>query len=67
MTAMLNSYVSFVRGEAVEKIEETSINDLIEILCKSNYSDNFKIKYNLEKSIKTLCRPIQIKQDLLKI
>ena len=31
MTAMLNSYVSFVRGEAAEKIEETNINELIEI------------------------------------
>ena len=46
MTAMLNSYVSFVRGEAVEKIEETNINELIEIICKSNSSDNFIIQYN---------------------
>ena len=67
MTAMLNSYVSFVRGEAVEKIEETNINELIEILCKSNSSDNFKIQYNFEKNIKTLCRPIQIKRALQNI
>ena len=63
MTAMLNSYVSFVRGEAAEKIEETNINELIEIICKSNSSDNFKIQYNFEKNIKTLCRPIQIKKS----
>ena len=67
MTAMLNSYVSFVRGETAEKIEETNINDLIEIICKSNSSDNFKIKYNFEKNIKTLCRPIQIKRALQNI
>ena len=67
MTAMLNSYVSFVRGEAAEKIEETNINELIEIICKSNSSDNFKIKYNFEKNIKTLCRPIQIKRALQNI
>ncbi|MDC0037107.1 ATP-binding protein [Alphaproteobacteria bacterium] len=67
MTAMLNSYVSFVRGEAAEKIEETNINDLIEIICKSNSSDNFTIKYNFEKNIKTLCRPIQIKRALQNI
>ena len=67
MTAMLNSYVSFVRGEAVEKIEETNINELIEIICKSNSSDNFKIQYNFEKNIKTLCRPIQIKRALQNI
>ena len=67
MTAMLNSYVSFVRGEAAEKIEDTSINELIEIICKSNTSDNFKIKYNFEKNIKTLCRPIQIKRALQNI
>ena len=67
MTAMLNSYVSFVRGEAAEKIEETNINELIEIICKSNSSDNFKIQYNFERNIKTLCRPIQIKRALQNI
>ena len=67
MTAMLNSYVSFVRGEAAEKIEETNINELIAIICKSNSSDNFKIQYNFEKNIKTLCRPIQIKRALQNI
>ena len=67
MTAMLNSYVSFVRGETAEKIEETNINELIEIICKSNLSDNFKIKCNFEKNIKTLCRPIQIKRALQNI
>ena len=67
MTAMLNSYVSFVRGEAAEKIEETNINELIENICKSNSSDNFKIQYNFEKNIKTLCRPIQIKRALQNI
>ena len=67
MTAMLNSYVSFVRGEAAEKIEETNINELIKIICKSNSSNNFTIKYNFEKNIKTLCRPIQIKRALQNI
>ena len=67
MTAMLNSYVSFVRGEAAEKIEETNINELIAIICKSNSSDNFKIQYNFEKNIRTLCRPIQIKRALQNI
>ncbi len=67
MTAMLNSYVSFVRGEAAEKIEETNIKELIEIICKSNSSDKFTIKYNFEKNIKTLCRPIQIKRALQNI
>ena len=67
MTAMLNSYVSFVRGEETEKIEDTNINDLIEILCRSNSSDNFKIKYNFEKNVMTLCRPIQIKRALQNI
>ena len=67
MTAMLNSYVSFVRGEATEKIEDTNINELLEIICKSNTSENFKIKYNFEKNIKTLCRPIQIKRALQNI
>ena len=67
MTAMLNSYVSFVRGETAEKIEETNINELIEIICQSNSSDDFTIKYNFEKNIKILCRPIQIKRALQNI
>jgi len=67
MTAMLNSYVSFVRGEVAEKIEETDINDLIKTICQSNSSDNFTIKYNFEKSVQTLCRPIQIKRALQNI
>ena len=67
MTAMLNSYVSFVKGEAEEKIEETNINDLIEIICKSNSTDNFTIKYNFKKNVKTLCRPVQIKRALQNI
>ena len=54
MTAMLNSYVSFVRGEAAEKIEETNINELIENICKSNSSDNFTIKYNFEDGLKII-------------
>ncbi len=67
MTAMLNSYVSFVRGETAEKIEETNLNILIENICKSNSSNSFKIKYNVEKNIKTLCRPIQIKRAIQNI
>ncbi len=67
MTAMLNSYVSFVRGETAEKIEETNLNILIENICKSNSSNSFKIKYNVEKKIKTLCRPIQIKRAIQNI
>ena len=31
MTAMLNSYVSFVRGEAAEKIKETNITPMVKI------------------------------------
>ena len=59
--------LSLMKDDNAKKELEHDINELIENICKSNSSDNFTIKYNFEKNIKTLCRPIQIKRALQNI
>ena len=67
MTAMLNSYVSFVRGEIPEPIEDINLNKLIKNICNSNTSDKFTIEFNYKKNIETSGRPLQIKRAIQNI
>jgi two-component system osmolarity sensor histidine kinase EnvZ len=67
MTAMLNSYVSFVRGEAPETIENIEINIFINEICISNNSKKHTITYAHDKEIQTSGRPIQIKRAIQNI
>tara|TARA_B110001454_G_scaffold22814_1_gene22397 strand:- start:807 stop:2102 length:1296 start_codon:yes stop_codon:yes gene_type:complete len=67
MTAMLNSYVSFVRGEAPETIENINLNDLIKNICHSNSSDLHTIRDIHTNNIETSGRPIQIKRAIQNI
>ena len=67
MTAMLNSYVSFVRGEAPETIENINLNHLIKNICHSNISNIHKITDTHKNEIKTSGRPIQIKRAIQNI
>ena len=67
MTAMLNSYVSFVRGEAPETIENINLNDLIKNICHSNSSDLHTIKDIHTNNIETSGRPLQIKRAIQNI
>ena len=67
MTAMLNSYVSFVRGEAPETIENINLNDLIKNICHSNSSDLHIIRDIHTNNIETSGRPIQIKRAIQNI
>jgi len=67
MTAMLNSYVSFVRGEAPETIENINLNDLIKNICHSNSSDLHTIRDVHTSNIETSGRPIQIKRAIQNI
>ncbi len=62
MTAMLDSYVSFVKTESPEPIENIVINEIIKDCLKS--VDNSKLKITIEenKKIKTSGRPIQLKR-----
>ena len=67
MTAMLNSYVSFVRGETPETIENIQLNDLIQNICKTNKSHTHKIINTSSKIINTSGRPLQIKRAIQNI
>ena len=67
MTAMLNSYVNFVKGEAPEKIEFIQINELIDKISKDNQSNNCKITYGVIKKVGTSGRPLQIKRAIQNI
>jgi len=62
MTAMLDSYVSFVRTEAPEPIENISINEIIKDIFKNINQDHYKITLEEKDKIKTSGRPLQIKR-----
>jgi len=67
MTAMLDSYVSFVRGEAPEPIENIQMNELINEICNSIESDHHEVTRSLKKIIDTSGRPLQIKRAIQNI
>jgi two-component system, OmpR family, osmolarity sensor histidine kinase EnvZ len=62
MTAMLNSYVSFVRSEAPELIENINLNKLLKDLIKNINLNNFKINFTETNIVKTSGRPLQLKR-----
>tara|TARA_Y100001970_G_scaffold154418_1_gene189184 strand:- start:12484 stop:13779 length:1296 start_codon:yes stop_codon:yes gene_type:complete len=62
MTAMLNSYVSFVRTETPEPIEDICINDIIKENIKNTHSHKNKISFTEKNKIETSGRPIQLKR-----
>jgi len=67
MTAMLDSYVSFVRSEAPEPIENININKLLKDIIKNIDLNNFKLKFLEKNVIKTSGRPIQLKRAIQNI
>ncbi len=67
MTAMLDSYVSFVRTEAPEPIENLSINEIIKDIFKNINKEKCKFSLIENNYIKTSGRPIQIKRALQNI
>ena len=62
MTAMLDSYVSFVKTESPETIESININDLIKECIKNIDVKKYKIYLEEKDKIKTSGRPIQLKR-----
>ncbi len=62
MTAMLDSYVSFVKTESPEPIENIILNDIVKECFKNIDRSNFEIIINEKKLIKTSGRPIQLKR-----
>ena len=62
MTAMLNSYVSFVRSEAPEPIENINLNNFLKEIVKNRDNKNFEINFMERNIIKTSGRPLQLKR-----
>ena len=62
MTAMLDSYVSFVRSEAPEPIENINLNSLIKEILKNIDQEIIEIIFQETNVIKTSGRPVQLKR-----
>ena len=62
MTAMLDSYVSFVKTESPESIENIKINDIIKECTKNLVEINFNIRIEQKDYLNTSGRPIQLKR-----
>ena len=62
MTAMLDSYVSFVKTESPEPIENIIINEIIKECLKFKDKSEIDIKIDEKSFIKTSGRPIQLKR-----
>jgi len=62
MTAMLDSYVSFVRSEAPEPIESINLNKLLNEIIKNSNNEKYKINFNEKNNIQTSGRPLQLKR-----
>ena len=62
MTAMLNSYVSFVKSEAPETIENININKLLSDIIKTVDLNKYEIKFFEKDIVNTSGRPIQLKR-----
>ena len=67
MTAMLNSYVSFVRGEVPETIENIQLDELIKNISKTNKSNIHNIINIHSKRINTSGRPLQLRRAIQNI
>tara|TARA_Y100001970_G_scaffold284029_1_gene400545 strand:- start:4364 stop:5659 length:1296 start_codon:yes stop_codon:yes gene_type:complete len=67
MTAMLDSYVSFVRSEAPEPIEEINLNFLIRETIKNIDKKKFVITFEEVDKVNTSGRPLQLKRALQNI
>ncbi len=62
MTAMLDSYVSFVKTESPETIENIILNDLIKDCIKNIDKQEYQIRFEEHDIVKTSGRPIQLKR-----
>ncbi len=62
MTAMLDSYVSFVKTESPETIEIIIINDLVKECSKNINKKNINFVFEENEIVKTSGRPVQLKR-----
>jgi two-component system osmolarity sensor histidine kinase EnvZ len=62
MTAMLDSYVSFVRSEAPEPIENINLNKFLKEIINNINKEKFKIYLHEKNIVQTSGRPLQLKR-----
>ena len=62
MTAMLDSYVSFVRSEAPEPIESINLNKFLKEIINNINKDKCEIKLHEKNVVQTSGRPLQLKR-----
>ena len=62
MTAMLDSYVSFVRSEAPEPIESINLNKFLKEIIKNINRKKIKINLYEKNIVETSGRPLQLKR-----
>ena len=62
MTAMLDSYVSFVRSEAPEPIENINLNKFLKEIINNVSKEKFKINLIEKNIVQTSGRPLQLKR-----
>ena len=62
MTAMLDSYVSFVRSEAPEPIENINLNKFLKEIINNINKEKFEINLHEKNVVQTSGRPLQLKR-----
>jgi len=62
MTAMLDSYVSFVRSETPEPIENINLNKLLKDIISNINKEKIQVYLNEKNIVQTSARPLQIKR-----
>ena len=67
MTAMLDSYVSFVRGAIPDPIEQIRFNDFLNEVCQNIKKENKELKLKVIKDIKSSGRPLQLRRCFVNI
>ena len=67
MTAMLDSYVSFVKSETPDPIEEIKFHDLLQEICENTKVNNKKIDLKINKKIKSSGRPLQLRRSFINL
>ena len=67
MTAMLDSYVSFVRGAIPDPIEQIKLKDFLNEICQNIKKENKELKLNVIRDIKSSGRPLQLRRCFVNI
>ncbi len=67
MTAMLDSYVSFVRGETPDPIEQINFQFFLNEICQNIKSENKTLMLKAISNIKSSGRPLQLRRCFVNI